>query len=222
MRELVDIDYPDAPIIRVVMDNLSTHSAGAIMTASRTRGAPDLKRLEFHHTPKHASWLNMVEIEIGVLRSQCLDRRIDDKDIIVSEIAAWEKRRNAKKPRSNGCSQPKKLAKNSAKPIQSKSHNHCAAVLAGSMPRGSTTGHPAVLTTGAFYGQVKMLLTAMGWYSNSRPSKFWIAPIRIVSFNAQNAAALSGLSRRRTLRQYFRSITKCNQTFEYRFEAVWS
>lgn len=96
MRELVDIDYPDAPVIRVVMDNLSTHSAGAIYD---TFPAPEarrvLKRLEFHHTPKHASWLNMVEIEIGVLRSQCLDRRIDDKDTIIAEVAAWEQRRNA-------------------------------------------------------------------------------------------------------------------------------
>ena len=78
------------------MDNLSTHSAGAIYD---TFPAPEarriLKRLEFHHTPKHASWLNMVEIEIGVLRSQCLDRRIDDKDTIIAEVAAWEQRRNA-------------------------------------------------------------------------------------------------------------------------------
>ena len=63
------------------------------------RPAPEarrvLKRLQFHHTPKHASWLNMVEIEIGVLRSQCLDRRIDDKETILAEVAAWEKRRNA-------------------------------------------------------------------------------------------------------------------------------
>jgi len=95
MRELVDVDYPAAPTIRVVMDNLSTHSAGAIYD---TFPAPEarriLKRLEFHHTPKHASWLNMVEIEIGVLRSQCLDRRIDDKDTIIAEVAAWEQRRN--------------------------------------------------------------------------------------------------------------------------------
>src|ERR1700688_4891050 len=96
MRELVDIDYPDAPIIRVVMDNLSTHSAGALYDAFPAPEARRvLKRLQFHHTPKHASWLNMVEIEIGVLRSQCLDRRIDDKGTILTEVAAWEKRRNA-------------------------------------------------------------------------------------------------------------------------------
>jgi transposase len=95
MRELVDIDYPDAPIVRVVMDNLSTHSAGALYD---TFPAPEarrvLKRLEFHHTPKHASWLNMAEIEIGVLRSQCLDRRIEDKDKLVAEVATWQRQRN--------------------------------------------------------------------------------------------------------------------------------
>src|SRR5229473_3567543 len=96
MRELVDIDYPDAPIIRVVMDNLSTHSAGALYDAFPAPEARRvLKRLQFHHTPKHASWLNMVEIEIGVLRSQCLDRRIDDKETILAEVAAWQQRRNA-------------------------------------------------------------------------------------------------------------------------------
>jgi transposase len=96
MRELVDIDYPDAPIIRVVMDNLSTHSSGALYDAFPAPEARRvLKRLQFHHTPKHASWLNMVEIEIGVLRSQCLDRRIDDKQTIRAEVAAWLQRRNA-------------------------------------------------------------------------------------------------------------------------------
>jgi len=100
MRELVDVDYPDAPVVRVVMDNLSTHSAGAIYDSFPAPEARRiLKRLEFHHTPKHASWLNMVEIEIGVLRSQCLDRRIDDKETIVAEVAAWEQRRNAEQAR---------------------------------------------------------------------------------------------------------------------------
>jgi DDE superfamily endonuclease len=60
-----------------------------------------LRRLEFHYVPKHASWLNMVEIEIGVLRGQCLDRRIDDPKRLASEIAAWERQRNAAKARIN-------------------------------------------------------------------------------------------------------------------------
>jgi len=78
-----------------VLDNLSTHSASALY---QTFPAPEarriLRRLEFHYTPRHASWLNMVEIEIGVLRGQCLDRRIDNRDLLVSEIAHWERQRN--------------------------------------------------------------------------------------------------------------------------------
>ena len=96
MRELVDIHYPQAEQIRVVLDNLSTHSAGALY---ETFPAPEarrlMRRLEFHYVPKHASWLNMVEIEIGVLRRQCLDRRIGARQRLVTEIAAWEDQRNA-------------------------------------------------------------------------------------------------------------------------------
>jgi hypothetical protein len=97
MRELIDIHYPDAECIRVVQDNLSTHSAGA-------------RRLEFHCIPKYASWLNMVEIEIGVLRRQCLDRRIDDRKILIPEMAGWERQRNEAATASNGCSQPTRPA----------------------------------------------------------------------------------------------------------------
>jgi hypothetical protein len=91
-----DTHYPDAHRIRVVMDNLSTHTAGAL---HETFPAPEAHRilqcLEFHCTPRHASWLNMVEIEIGVLRGQCLDRRIGDRDLLESEIAEWQRQRNA-------------------------------------------------------------------------------------------------------------------------------
>jgi hypothetical protein len=81
----------DAERIRVVQDNLSTHSAGALYQAFPLAEARRiLRRLEFHYTPKHASWLNMVEIEIGVLRGQYLDRRIDSKEQLEAEIAAWE------------------------------------------------------------------------------------------------------------------------------------
>ena len=111
MRDLVDVHYPKAEQIRVVLDNLSTHSR---RRALRAFPAPEarrvLRRLEFHYTPKHASWLNMVEIEIGVLRSQCLDRRIDSHERLVAEIAAWERQRNAQALGSNGCSPPKKPA----------------------------------------------------------------------------------------------------------------
>jgi len=96
MRELADVHYPQAEKIRVVLDNLSTHSAGALYEAFPAPQARRLlRRLEFHYTPKHASWLNMVEIEIGVLRGQCLDRRIGERDRLVAEIAAWERQRNA-------------------------------------------------------------------------------------------------------------------------------
>jgi transposase len=98
MRDLVDTHYADAELIRVVLDNLSTHTPAALYETF----APDearriLRRLEFHYTPKHASWLNMVEIEIGVMVKQCLDRRIPDKQTLISEIAAWEKQRNEEK-----------------------------------------------------------------------------------------------------------------------------
>ncbi len=100
MRDLVDLHYPKADRIRVVLDNLSTHSIGALYEAFPAPEAHRiLRRLEFHYTPKHASWLNMVEIEIGVLRAQCLDRRIGDRQTLEAEIAAWEAQRNAERAR---------------------------------------------------------------------------------------------------------------------------
>src|SRR5437879_5347936 len=102
MRELTDVLFPEAERIRVVMDNLSTHSAGALYRAFPAGEARRvLRQLEFHYVPKHASWLNMVEIEIGVLAGQCLDRRIDSYARLVAETAAWEKRRNAERARIN-------------------------------------------------------------------------------------------------------------------------
>jgi transposase len=96
MRELTDLYYPKAERIRIVLDNLSTHSAGALYhTFPADEARRVLRRLEFHYVPKHASWLNMVEIEIGVLASQCLNRRIDSHACLVAETAAWEKQRNA-------------------------------------------------------------------------------------------------------------------------------
>ena len=95
MHELAFTHYPHAQRIRVVLDNLSTHKPGALyetFTADVARAV--LERLEFHYVPKHASWLNMVEIEIGVLVSQCLDRRIPDRETLRREVAAWQRRRN--------------------------------------------------------------------------------------------------------------------------------
>jgi transposase len=95
MRELVDVHYPDAACIRVVQDNLSIHKPGALYEAFAPAEARRiLRRLEFHFTPKHASWLNMVESEISVLQRQCLGRRIDDPKRLRNEIATWQRRRN--------------------------------------------------------------------------------------------------------------------------------
>jgi transposase len=100
MRDLVDVHYPTAERIRVVLDNLSTHTPAALYERfDPTEARRILRRLEFHYTPKHASWLNMVEIEIGVMVSQCLDRRIPSKSVLVKEIKAWERSRNRDKSR---------------------------------------------------------------------------------------------------------------------------
>ena len=96
MQDLVDIHYPGAEKIRVVLDNLSAHTPSALYQRFPAEEARRiLSRLELHFTPKHASWLNMVEIEIGVMVGQCLDRRIPDKKTLVAEVANWERRRNA-------------------------------------------------------------------------------------------------------------------------------
>ena len=95
MRDLVDEHYPDTPLIRVVMDNLSTHKAASLYEAFEPAEARRiLRRLEFHFTPKHGSWLNMAEIEIGVLTSQCLSRRIPGREMLANEVAAWTTLRN--------------------------------------------------------------------------------------------------------------------------------
>ena len=102
MRELVDVHYPEAERIRVVLDNLNTHRPASLY---RAFPAPEarrvLRKLDFHYTPKHASWLNMVEIEIGNMNQQCLDRRIDSMDLLESELAAWETRRNRERASIN-------------------------------------------------------------------------------------------------------------------------
>ena len=100
MRELAEVHLPAAERIRVVLDNLSTHSAGALyQTFPPDEARRVLRRLEFHYVPKHASWLNMVEIEIGVLAAQCLDRRIGSIERLTAETAAWEQQRNGARAR---------------------------------------------------------------------------------------------------------------------------
>jgi len=95
MRDLVDLHFPTATKIRLVCDNLNTHTAGSLYEAFPPEEARRiLDRLELHHTPKHGSWLNMAEIELSVLSRQCLDRRIADDAALRHEIAAWEAPRN--------------------------------------------------------------------------------------------------------------------------------
>jgi hypothetical protein len=95
MRALVDEHFPDAVRIRVVLDNLNTHTGAALYEAFAPAEARRIARkLEFHHTPTHGSWLNQAEIELSVLSGQCLDRRIGDRPTLRAEIAAWEQQRN--------------------------------------------------------------------------------------------------------------------------------
>jgi transposase len=102
MRELVDVDFPQAERIRLVVDNLSTHTPAALYaTFPPGEARRILRRIEFHYTPKHASWLNMAEIEISVLKEQCLDRRIESRDRLVVEVDAWQSQRNQSGARIN-------------------------------------------------------------------------------------------------------------------------
>jgi hypothetical protein len=95
MRRLCDEWYPEATAIRVVLDNLNTHGPQSLFAAFAPEEAWRLmRRLEFHFTPKHASWLNMAELELSVLARQCLSRRIPDAATLTRETAAWEGRRN--------------------------------------------------------------------------------------------------------------------------------
>ncbi len=96
VRDLVDVQYPEAERIVLVMDNLNTHSPASLYEAFAPSEAWRIaQRLEIHHTPKHGSWLNMAEIEFSVLGRQCLARRIPTVDALQREVAAWEDERNA-------------------------------------------------------------------------------------------------------------------------------
>jgi DDE superfamily endonuclease len=98
MKALTDEYFPEAETIKVVLDNLNTHTPAALYEAYKPEEASRIsKKLEFHYTPKHGSWLNMVEIEISVLSGQCLDRRIPDQTAVKREVAAWEKERNKRR-----------------------------------------------------------------------------------------------------------------------------
>jgi DDE superfamily endonuclease len=95
IQEMVDVHYPEAEMIVLVMDNLNTHSPASLYEAFEPAEAKRLAdKLEIHYTPKHGSWLNMAEIELSVLGRQCLAQRLPDKERLTDEAAAWEARRN--------------------------------------------------------------------------------------------------------------------------------
>ena len=102
VRELADNQYEDAIKIRLVMDNLNTHSPSALYEVFEPEEAKRIwDRFEFIYTPKHGSWLNMAEIELNVLNGQCLNRRIDNIEIVIDEVAAWCESRNNMKAKIN-------------------------------------------------------------------------------------------------------------------------
>jgi transposase len=96
IKRLVDEAFPEAKVIRVVLDNLNTHTPAALYQTFPPEEARRLTRkLEFHYTPKHASWLNMVEIEFSILARQCLNRRLPEREEVQREVQAWAEARNA-------------------------------------------------------------------------------------------------------------------------------
>jgi hypothetical protein len=96
IKELLDVDYPDAEVIVLIWDNLNTHTPASLYKAFEPAEARRLlERLEIHYTPKHGSWLDVAEIELSVFTKQCLARRIDDIETLRSEAKAWADARNA-------------------------------------------------------------------------------------------------------------------------------
>ncbi len=97
IRDLVDVHYPQAERVVLVLDNLNTHGRGSLYDAVPPDEARRIcNKLEVHYTPQHGSWLNIAEIDLSVLSRQCLDRRIPDHDTLVREVIAWEAARNAR------------------------------------------------------------------------------------------------------------------------------
>ncbi len=98
MKALVDVYFPKADVVRVVLDNLNTHVLGALYETFPPDEARRIaKRLEFHYTPKHGSWLNMAEMEFSVLSRQCLDQRIATAEELIAAVTPWEQKRNQAK-----------------------------------------------------------------------------------------------------------------------------
>jgi hypothetical protein len=102
LRQVADIHFSDAAKIVLVQDNLNTHGPASLYEAFPAAEARRLvERFEWHYTPKHGSWLDLAESELGHLTKQCLDRRIPDKQALIKEIAAWEKNRNKNHSKAN-------------------------------------------------------------------------------------------------------------------------
>ena len=113
VKKLVDEDYADKDRIVLVMDNLNTHHPSSLYEAFEPTEARRIaERLEVHYTPKHGSWLNMAEIEIGVMNRQCLNRRIPDQSVLKQEAEAWQTQRNRDGIRWTGASPPQMHASN--------------------------------------------------------------------------------------------------------------
>ena len=113
LKDLADVHFAKAETIVLIQDNLNTHAAASLYEAFPAAEARRLvERFEWHYTPKHGSWLDLAESELGVLASQCLDRRIPDKQAIIGEVAAWVAKRNTHPPSPIGTSQPRTPASN--------------------------------------------------------------------------------------------------------------
>ena len=110
---MLDERYPQATKVRLVMDNLNTHSVASLYETFQPEEARRLaRRLEIHYTPKHGSWLNVAEIELSALNSQCLNRRIPEIDVMRKEVAAWNSTQTTAPRPLTGASPPKMPASN--------------------------------------------------------------------------------------------------------------
>jgi transposase len=104
MKELVDIHFPDVEVIRVVLDNLNIHSPSSLYEAFPAEEARRiLRKIEFHFTPKHGSWLNMAEIELAILSRQCLKQRLPNQQTLGQVSEQWAKQRNQQESKINWC-----------------------------------------------------------------------------------------------------------------------
>ena len=104
LKDLVDVHFPQADVIRIVLDNLNTHTFAALYaTFPAVEARRIARKLEFHYTPKHASWLNMVEIELSVLVRQSLRQRIPDRDTLTEVVRAWTEDRNQRSATIRWC-----------------------------------------------------------------------------------------------------------------------